>query len=97
MTTDNFCFYLPNRLIQTSQTGGQQYSDTSPLSIPCPGSLPFALPLPTGCSLLPGFDTQMLLDKMSLDQMPLKQVPLYQMLLDQMLLEQLSLPQMSLD
>jgi hypothetical protein len=35
MTTDNFCFYLPNRLIQTSQTGGQWYSDTSPLSIPC--------------------------------------------------------------
>jgi hypothetical protein len=34
MTTDNFCFYLQNRLIQTSQTGGQQYSDTSPLSIP---------------------------------------------------------------
>jgi hypothetical protein len=35
MTTNNFCFYLQNRLIQTSQTGGQQYSDTSPLSIPC--------------------------------------------------------------
>jgi len=33
MTTDNFCFYLQNRLIQTSQTGGQQYSDTSPFSI----------------------------------------------------------------
>jgi hypothetical protein len=30
MTTDNFCFYLENRLIQTSQTGGQWYSDTSP-------------------------------------------------------------------
>ncbi len=30
-----FCFYLQNRLIQTSQTGGQQYSDTSPFSIPC--------------------------------------------------------------
>ncbi len=28
--TDNFCFYLQNRLIQTSQTGGQWYSDTSP-------------------------------------------------------------------
>ena len=26
-TTDNFCFYLQNRLIQTSQTGGQQYRD----------------------------------------------------------------------
>jgi len=35
MTTDNFCFYLQNRLIQTSQTGGQQYSATSPFSIPC--------------------------------------------------------------
>ncbi len=35
MTTDNLCFYLQNRLIQTSQTGGQWYSDTSPFSIPC--------------------------------------------------------------
>ncbi len=35
MTTDNFCFYLQNRQIQTSQTGGQWYSDTSPFSIPC--------------------------------------------------------------
>ncbi len=34
MTTDNFCFYLQNKLIQTSQTGGQWYSDTSPFSIP---------------------------------------------------------------
>jgi hypothetical protein len=34
MTTDNFCFHLQNRLIQTSQTGGQWYSDTSPFSIP---------------------------------------------------------------
>jgi hypothetical protein len=34
MTTANFCFYLQDRLIQTSQTGGQQYSDTSPFSIP---------------------------------------------------------------
>jgi hypothetical protein len=34
MTTDNLCFYLQNRLIQTSQTGGQQYSDSSPFSIP---------------------------------------------------------------
>jgi len=34
MTTDNFCFYLQNRQIQTSQTGGQWYSDTSPFSIP---------------------------------------------------------------
>jgi hypothetical protein len=34
MTTDNFRFYLKNRVIQTSQTGGQWYSDTSPFSIP---------------------------------------------------------------
>jgi hypothetical protein len=34
MTTDNFCLYLQNRLIQTSQTGGQQYRDTFPFSIP---------------------------------------------------------------
>jgi hypothetical protein len=34
MTTDNFCFYLQNRLIQTSQTRGQLYSDTSPLVFP---------------------------------------------------------------
>jgi hypothetical protein len=27
----NFCFYFQNRLIQTSQTGVQWYSDTSPL------------------------------------------------------------------
>jgi len=36
MTTANFCFHSQNRLIQTSQTGGQQYSDTSPFSIPWP-------------------------------------------------------------
>jgi hypothetical protein len=34
MTTDNLCFYFQNRLIQTSQTGGRRYSDTSPFSIP---------------------------------------------------------------
>ncbi len=34
MTTDDFCFYLQSRLIQTSQTGGQWYCDTSPFSIP---------------------------------------------------------------
>ncbi len=28
------CFYLQNRLIQTSLTGGQRYSYTSPLSNP---------------------------------------------------------------
>ncbi len=39
MTTDNFCFYLQNRLIQTSQTGGQWYSDASPFSIPWSNSI----------------------------------------------------------
>jgi hypothetical protein len=34
MTTDNFCFYLQNRLILTSQAGGEWYSGTSPFSIP---------------------------------------------------------------
>ncbi len=34
MTTDDFCFYLQNRLIPTGQTGDQWYSDTSPFSIP---------------------------------------------------------------
>ncbi len=34
LTTSNFCFYLQNRIIKTSQTGGQRYSDTSPFSIP---------------------------------------------------------------
>ncbi len=34
VTTDNICFYLQNRLIQTSQRGGQWYSDTSPFSTP---------------------------------------------------------------
>jgi hypothetical protein len=34
MTTDKFCFYLQNRLIQTSQTGGQWYSDIPPLVFP---------------------------------------------------------------
>ncbi len=34
MTTDNFCFYLKTRLIQTSQTGGQWYSDQySPIGV----------------------------------------------------------------
>ncbi len=43
MTTDNFCFYLQHRLIQTSQTGGQRYSDTSPFGIPCCYSSLFVL------------------------------------------------------
>ncbi len=43
MTTDNFCFQLQNRLIQTRKAGGQQYSDTSPFSIPCHIYLPVYL------------------------------------------------------
>ncbi len=35
ISCDNFCFYSQNRLTQTSQTGGQRYSDTSPFRIPC--------------------------------------------------------------
>ncbi len=34
INTDNFCFYLKNGLIQTSQTRGQWYSDTSQLGFP---------------------------------------------------------------
>ncbi len=34
MAIDKYYDYLQNRLIQTSQTGGQQYSDTSPFSSP---------------------------------------------------------------
>ena len=34
-----FVFYLQNRLNQTSQTGGQRYSDTSPFSILCMGPM----------------------------------------------------------
>jgi len=29
-----FCFYLQNRLLQTSKAGGQVYSDTPPLVFP---------------------------------------------------------------
>jgi len=47
MTTDNFCFYLQNRLVQTSQTGGPLYSDTSPFSIPWPNLL---LPILIACT-----------------------------------------------
>ncbi len=39
MTTDKFCFHLQNRQIQTSQTGGQWYSDTSPLVFPGKGHM----------------------------------------------------------
>ncbi len=31
---NTFLFLLQNRQIQTSQTRGQEYSDTSPISIP---------------------------------------------------------------
>jgi hypothetical protein len=31
---DNWHFFLQNRLIETSRTGGQWYSDTPPFSIP---------------------------------------------------------------
>jgi hypothetical protein len=34
MATDNFCFYLQNRLIKTNQTGSQWYGDTCPFNIP---------------------------------------------------------------
>ncbi len=34
MASDNFCCYFQNRLIKTSQTGGQWYSDTPPLVFP---------------------------------------------------------------
>jgi hypothetical protein len=34
MTIDNFHFYSQNGLIQTGQTGGQLYIDTSPFSVP---------------------------------------------------------------
>jgi hypothetical protein len=37
---------LENRLIQTYQTGGQWYSDTSPFIIPCLGSMMCSLQLP---------------------------------------------------
>ncbi len=41
MTTDSFYFYLQNKLIQISQTGGQWYSDNSPFSIPWNTFRPF--------------------------------------------------------
>ncbi len=34
MTTDNFCFLFAKQT-NPNQTGGQQYRDTSPFSIPC--------------------------------------------------------------
>jgi hypothetical protein len=44
--TDNFCFYLQNRPIQTNQTGGQQYSDTSSFSIPWDNCLELSSGIP---------------------------------------------------
>ncbi len=44
MTTNNFCFYLQNRLIQASQTGGQWHNDTSPFSIPWTNTLAYIVP-----------------------------------------------------
>jgi hypothetical protein len=41
MATDIFCFYL-----QTSQTGVQQYSDTSPFSIPWLNAILFDVVVP---------------------------------------------------
>jgi len=38
-----FCFYLQNRRIQTSQTGGQWYKDTSPLVLPGTSNKTFLL------------------------------------------------------
>jgi hypothetical protein len=35
LTSGIFCVYLQNRQIQTGQTRGQPYSDTSPFGIPC--------------------------------------------------------------
>jgi hypothetical protein len=69
MTTNNFCFYLQNRLIQTSQTGGQQYSDT-PISIPwytvSSSSSPYSCLLTSTVTLPPlVFPEQMLLEKRS--------------------------------
>ncbi len=42
MTIDNFCFYLQNRLIQTSETGGQWYNNTSLFSIPWSNALAYS-------------------------------------------------------
>jgi hypothetical protein len=52
MTTGIFCFYSQNRLIQTSQTGGQQYSDTSPLIFPAPSIIHYLLDMSE--NILPG-------------------------------------------
>jgi hypothetical protein len=41
MPSDNFCFYLQNRLIQTSQTGGQWHRYTSPSIIPWTNALAY--------------------------------------------------------
>ncbi len=51
MMTGNFCFYLQDRLIQTSQTGGQWYSDTSPLEFPVRAFQAAPMPLPLNFAL----------------------------------------------
>jgi len=43
MTTDIFYLYLQNRLIQISQTEGQQNTGTSPFSIPWTDTVMYAL------------------------------------------------------
>ncbi len=47
-----FCFYLQNRLIQTSQTGDWWYSDTSPFSIPWLNPWNFFNAFPGGACLV---------------------------------------------
>jgi hypothetical protein len=65
MTTDNYCIYLQSRLIQTSQKGGQRYSDTFPFSIPW-----FSHHLIFGPALLePGVDEQQRDETIDLDPM----------------------------
>jgi hypothetical protein len=51
MTPNNFCFYMQNRPIQTSQIGGQWYSDTSPFSIPCLEARKAAVAMPKSAHL----------------------------------------------
>jgi hypothetical protein len=52
MNTDSFCFCLQNRLIQTSQTGGERNSDTTPLSIHSMRSMCATSPKVTEASIL---------------------------------------------
>jgi hypothetical protein len=53
MTTDSSGFYLKNRLIQISQTGGLWYSDTSPFRIPWfVLAKPFSAKFNTACLII---------------------------------------------